>query len=164
MSISKASILWRRIKPTFKRGTVCVTANRDKTNTGVGASRGHCAVEHDSTVDVGHIAERHLKEATTAFTSRRDTIPRFFIKPRANGILGHACSASRKTIFGGDRTRSCANSVRLPDWALQGQAAGEDPSYYPVFSCPPAFAFKSAKIIGPSENSDCSVRLVRSRK
>lgn len=63
-----------------------------------------------------------------------------------------------------DEPKSCANSVALTDRTFAETSRGGDTSPYPVFSCPPAFDFKSAMIIGPSENSDCSVRRVRLRR
>ncbi|EHS52050.1 hypothetical protein PDO_4916 [Rhizobium sp. PDO1-076] len=103
---------------------------------------------------VPSIQTRQLPSAMTikspTATARRD-----------GRLIDQLYNASRLTNLDGDRRQehSAAAGIHV---AVTSRGKGQ--SRYPVFSCPPAFAFKSAMIIGPSENSDCSVRLVRSRK
>lgn len=123
------------------------------------------AVDCDAKIDVGNqIAECYLKEATTAFTFLRDRISQIFNQTPAQTGFWVMSIARVEDGPSRDETKSCANSVALTDRTFAETSHGGDTSPYPVFSCPPAFDFKSAMIIGPSENSDCSVRRVRLRR
>lgn len=84
------------------RRILTTVSNTDKSNTRVGAARGDCAADHD-TSDVGHwrpnadpIPERvddrlfHLGETGVTHIST---------EPSANLIISHACSARQWTIL-----------------------------------------------------------------